>query len=166
MVRYELWSKLNNIYQEVLSELARLKIIEKKKKNSTIIVIVIVVKWCIKSIGCMRHVIPSENPEALNKYSFYIKCCWQRQLPVAILIMLEEETEEERKWPKYIFTNHMLLLFVTCIYYSYFLLAQNQYESGCGYLCLEHLEIILGLHEIVSQKAKTNINNVIDYSLK
>lgn len=45
MVRYELWSKLNNIYQEVLSELARLKIIEKKKKkNSTIIVIVIVVK--------------------------------------------------------------------------------------------------------------------------
>lgn len=43
MVRYELWSKLNNIYQEVLSELSRLKIIE-KKKNSTILVIVIVVK--------------------------------------------------------------------------------------------------------------------------
>lgn len=33
MVRYELWSKLNNIYQEVLSELSRLKIIEKKKKK-------------------------------------------------------------------------------------------------------------------------------------
>ena len=70
-----------------------------------------------------------------------------------------------------------LLCVIDINFYFYFLFAQIQLNINAAvassnslsyaYLCLEHLEIMLGLHEIFqSESGKILINNIIDYFLK